>query len=238
MLTHQQVVTFGFDRFQTYIGPGYDPTAKTKNCQLHLSLKVEPVHAPIPVNVNETKVKADTHSLHSTPAASSSPLSSPPTTATLSSRRASPAPSTAPTTSARTPAPPPPPRPPSQAAASGSLARSTPRPTASPPPATSTRPAAPTASSTSTTASPSPAATALPSARSPTTTPPLPSPSRSTSPGAPANRWLFHLPQHWAQGFRLAWSFFFLPPNTEKGFAEMAGCGNQKGCGRTWGQHG
>ncbi|KAK0667799.1 hypothetical protein QBC41DRAFT_395220 [Cercophora samala] len=33
------VVTFGFDRFQTYIGPGYDPTAKTKNCQLHLSLK-------------------------------------------------------------------------------------------------------------------------------------------------------------------------------------------------------
>ncbi|KAK4184384.1 hypothetical protein QBC35DRAFT_58926 [Podospora australis] len=33
------VVTFGFDRFQTYIGPGYDPTAKTKNCQLHLDLK-------------------------------------------------------------------------------------------------------------------------------------------------------------------------------------------------------
>ncbi|KAK4199198.1 hypothetical protein QBC40DRAFT_176957 [Triangularia verruculosa] len=33
------VVTFGFDRFQTYIGPGYDPTAKTKNCQLHLTLK-------------------------------------------------------------------------------------------------------------------------------------------------------------------------------------------------------
>lgn len=33
------VVTFGFDRFQTYIGPGYDPTAKTKNCQLHLNLK-------------------------------------------------------------------------------------------------------------------------------------------------------------------------------------------------------
>lgn len=33
------VVTFGFDGFQTYIGPGYDPTAKTKNCQLHLNLK-------------------------------------------------------------------------------------------------------------------------------------------------------------------------------------------------------
>ncbi|KAK3372265.1 hypothetical protein B0H63DRAFT_527117 [Podospora didyma] len=33
------VITFGFDKFQTYIGPGYNPTEKTKNCQLHLSLK-------------------------------------------------------------------------------------------------------------------------------------------------------------------------------------------------------
>jgi hypothetical protein len=33
------VVTFGFDKFQTYIGPTYDPTTKTKNCQLHLTLK-------------------------------------------------------------------------------------------------------------------------------------------------------------------------------------------------------
>jgi len=37
--TASQVVTFGFDKFQTYIGPGYDPTTKTKNCQLHLNLK-------------------------------------------------------------------------------------------------------------------------------------------------------------------------------------------------------
>ncbi|KAH8886384.1 hypothetical protein GQ53DRAFT_694727 [Thozetella sp. PMI_491] len=35
----QTVITFGFDKFQTYIGPGYDPTLKTKNCQLHLNLK-------------------------------------------------------------------------------------------------------------------------------------------------------------------------------------------------------
>jgi hypothetical protein len=33
------VVTFGFDGFQTYIGPGVSPTLKTKNCQLHLNLK-------------------------------------------------------------------------------------------------------------------------------------------------------------------------------------------------------
>ncbi|KAB5528836.1 hypothetical protein GE09DRAFT_1228591 [Coniochaeta sp. 2T2.1] len=33
------VITFGFDKFQTYIGPGFDPTQKTKNCQLHLNLK-------------------------------------------------------------------------------------------------------------------------------------------------------------------------------------------------------
>ncbi|EPE08082.1 putative effector 16 [Ophiostoma piceae UAMH 11346] len=32
------VVTFGFDQFQTYIGPGYDLGDKSKNCQLHLSL--------------------------------------------------------------------------------------------------------------------------------------------------------------------------------------------------------
>ncbi|KAK3367344.1 hypothetical protein B0T24DRAFT_682478 [Lasiosphaeria ovina] len=33
------VITFGFDKFQTYIGPGFNPTEKTKNCQLHLNLK-------------------------------------------------------------------------------------------------------------------------------------------------------------------------------------------------------
>ncbi|KAM7188399.1 protein of unknown function (DUF4360) domain containing protein [Rhypophila sp. PSN 637] len=33
------VITFGFDRFQTYIGPGVSPAEKTKNCQLHLNLK-------------------------------------------------------------------------------------------------------------------------------------------------------------------------------------------------------
>ncbi|KAM7188392.1 protein of unknown function (DUF4360) domain containing protein [Naviculisporaceae sp. PSN 640] len=33
------VITFGFDRFQTYIGPGISPSEKTKNCQLHLNLK-------------------------------------------------------------------------------------------------------------------------------------------------------------------------------------------------------
>ncbi|EAA35841.1 hypothetical protein GE21DRAFT_649 [Neurospora crassa] len=33
------VITFGFDRFQVYIGKGYNPTERTKNCQLHLNLK-------------------------------------------------------------------------------------------------------------------------------------------------------------------------------------------------------
>ncbi|KAI0015087.1 hypothetical protein F4780DRAFT_787500 [Xylariomycetidae sp. FL0641] len=33
------VVTFGFDAFQTYIGPGTKASDKTKNCQLHLNLK-------------------------------------------------------------------------------------------------------------------------------------------------------------------------------------------------------
>lgn len=33
------LVTFGFDAFQTYIGPGTSPNQKTKNCQLHLNLK-------------------------------------------------------------------------------------------------------------------------------------------------------------------------------------------------------
>lgn len=32
------VVTFGFDSFQTYIGPGTLVSDHTKNCQLHLSL--------------------------------------------------------------------------------------------------------------------------------------------------------------------------------------------------------
>ena len=34
-----QVVTFGFDGFQTYIGPGIPANQKTKNCQLHLNLR-------------------------------------------------------------------------------------------------------------------------------------------------------------------------------------------------------
>lgn len=38
----RKVVTFGFDKFQVYIGPGYSPTEKTKNCQLHLNLKYPP----------------------------------------------------------------------------------------------------------------------------------------------------------------------------------------------------
>ncbi|KAI0436519.1 hypothetical protein F4803DRAFT_556937 [Xylaria telfairii] len=34
----RQVVTFGFDKFQTYIGPGTQVADRTKNCQLHLNL--------------------------------------------------------------------------------------------------------------------------------------------------------------------------------------------------------
>jgi len=33
------VVTFGFDGFQTYLGPGYTRQDSNKNCQLHLNLK-------------------------------------------------------------------------------------------------------------------------------------------------------------------------------------------------------
>ncbi|TDZ19762.1 putative secreted protein [Colletotrichum orbiculare MAFF 240422] len=33
------VITFGFDRFQTYIGPGLPVADRTKNCALHLTLK-------------------------------------------------------------------------------------------------------------------------------------------------------------------------------------------------------
>jgi hypothetical protein len=33
------VVTFGFDKFQTYIGPGVAASEKTKACQIHLNLK-------------------------------------------------------------------------------------------------------------------------------------------------------------------------------------------------------
>jgi hypothetical protein len=33
------VITFGFDAFQTYIGPGLSPIERSKNCQLHLQLK-------------------------------------------------------------------------------------------------------------------------------------------------------------------------------------------------------
>jgi hypothetical protein len=34
-----QVVTFGFDAFQVYIGPGTSIADRSKNCQLHLDLK-------------------------------------------------------------------------------------------------------------------------------------------------------------------------------------------------------
>jgi len=33
------VITFGFDSFQTYIGPGIAPQENNKNCALHLNLK-------------------------------------------------------------------------------------------------------------------------------------------------------------------------------------------------------
>lgn len=33
------VITYGFDQFQTYIGPGVASSEKSKNCQLHLNLK-------------------------------------------------------------------------------------------------------------------------------------------------------------------------------------------------------
>jgi len=33
------VITYGFDSFQTYIGPGTKASDKSKNCQLHLNLK-------------------------------------------------------------------------------------------------------------------------------------------------------------------------------------------------------
>ncbi|KAI0011430.1 hypothetical protein F4779DRAFT_637254 [Xylariaceae sp. FL0662B] len=37
--TDRTVITFGFDAFQVYIGPGTKASDKTKNCQLHLNLK-------------------------------------------------------------------------------------------------------------------------------------------------------------------------------------------------------
>ncbi|CAI9637644.1 hypothetical protein CC77DRAFT_1043069 [Alternaria alternata] len=37
--TDKTVVTYGFDQFQTYIGPGTTPADRSKNCQLHLNLK-------------------------------------------------------------------------------------------------------------------------------------------------------------------------------------------------------
>ncbi|KAF2272355.1 uncharacterized protein EI97DRAFT_385884 [Westerdykella ornata] len=33
------VITYGFDKFQTYIGPGTSPSDKSKNCALHLNLR-------------------------------------------------------------------------------------------------------------------------------------------------------------------------------------------------------
>ncbi|OTA56777.1 hypothetical protein K449DRAFT_336107 [Hypoxylon sp. EC38] len=35
----RKVITFGFDAFQVYTGPGTKPADKSKNCQLHLNLK-------------------------------------------------------------------------------------------------------------------------------------------------------------------------------------------------------
>ncbi|KAH6864893.1 hypothetical protein J4E91_006749 [Alternaria rosae] len=37
--TDKTVITYGFDQFQTYIGPGTVPADRSKNCQLHLNLK-------------------------------------------------------------------------------------------------------------------------------------------------------------------------------------------------------
>ncbi|OCL13405.1 hypothetical protein AOQ84DRAFT_359804 [Glonium stellatum] len=39
MSPDKTVVTFGFDSFQTYIGPNTKPSDHSKNCQIHLSLK-------------------------------------------------------------------------------------------------------------------------------------------------------------------------------------------------------
>ena len=36
---YPQVVTYGFDKFQTYIGPGTVQADRSKACQLHLNLK-------------------------------------------------------------------------------------------------------------------------------------------------------------------------------------------------------
>jgi len=36
--TDRHVITFGFDSFQTYIGPGTAPADHSKNCQIHLDL--------------------------------------------------------------------------------------------------------------------------------------------------------------------------------------------------------
>lgn len=38
----RQVITFGFDQFQAYIGPGTSVQDRSKNCQLHLNLKYPP----------------------------------------------------------------------------------------------------------------------------------------------------------------------------------------------------
>lgn len=38
-LTDFEVITYGFDQFQTYIGPGTKAADHSKNCQLHLNLK-------------------------------------------------------------------------------------------------------------------------------------------------------------------------------------------------------
>jgi hypothetical protein len=37
--TDKTVITYGFDQFQTYIGPNTKPADHSKNCQLHLNLK-------------------------------------------------------------------------------------------------------------------------------------------------------------------------------------------------------
>lgn len=39
LLTRHQVITYGFDKFQTYIGPGTVAADKSKNCAIHLNLK-------------------------------------------------------------------------------------------------------------------------------------------------------------------------------------------------------
>ncbi|KAJ2903266.1 hypothetical protein MKZ38_010151 [Zalerion maritima] len=120
------VVTFGFDAFQTYIGPGTSIMDHTKNCQIHLNLKY-------PGGFTFSVVESTYHGF-------------------AFSKSISPELSTPPTSSPRTPPKPPLPRSAPQEEVPRPVVRFTPRTTKSPPPLSSGLLAAPPASSTSTTA--------------------------------------------------------------------------------------